>query len=347
MTKYGVVTSYTTSLSVVANDIAYALRKHNHKVIVWNKIVYPHIARKFIDRGIVFIPFDPLYAHVWFLLQRDYKLSNIPSVTYVTTEGKPKRYLIKDWIRRDCNFVANSRFTREMLESVDIFVEGVIYHGINLDMIDEVRRSAEKRREQLKSMLGVKTVFGTVCSDHPRKGLDYLKQVIENATEKSEDIGFVVITKLGGAKTLQGLKNTHVIPRFGKMTRPEILSYIGAFDYYLNPTLAEGFGLPLLEANAFGVPCIFPNYRPLNEIIVPEHNIPVDIIEENYVDFGDGIMYYTHYYSVDEMAQKVLEAHDIHMNEEEYRKMSETIKKDAERFDINKTYKAFADGWRW
>ncbi|RLI87297.1 MAG: hypothetical protein DRP01_02260 [Archaeoglobales archaeon] len=338
MTRYGIITSYATSLTVVGRDIAYTINKLGHQAVFHDYQVQWYDAKKEFDRGIIFIPFDPLYAPSWFLLQRDYNLHGIPSVTYVTTEGEPKKWLVRDWIRRDCTFIANSRFTERMLRRIDVDVIDIIYHGVNFDMINQINPP----KQQLKQELDAKVVFGTVASELPRKGLSHLAQAIRMISNKLPDAKFYVLTTPRGTAHFIGLENVHVSPEFGHLTREEVLSLIGSFDYYICSSLAEGFGLPVLEAQAFGIPVIYPYYDPLNEIAHPTANFPVKIIGEEYQSQDQGILFLLHRYKPEDMAEQIEKAYEIYTTSpDEYQKLSQQVKEFSQQFDIMKTYSKF------
>ena len=340
MTVYGVVTSYATSLTVVGKDIEYAINKLGHEAKFYDRPIQWYDAKKEFDRGIIFIPFDPIYAPSWFLLQRDYSLHGIPSVTYVTVEGEPKKWLVRDWIKRDCTFIANSNFTKRMLARIGIDVIDLIPHGINLEFL----RSIKPDKKKLKRELNAKIIFGTVASNLPRKGLDSLATVARKLSETLPDAKFYVLTTFQGALNFAGLKNVYVSKQFGKLSREEVLSLIGSFDFYICSSYAEGFGLPLLEAEAFGIPVIYPSYEPLTEITHPTANLPVKIEAEDYVDQEQGILYLIHKYNPDDMAEQVEKAYEIYTcKPEKYEKMSNQVKEFAKKFDCVKTYSKFLE----
>jgi len=340
MVKFGVISGYATSLTVVGEDIAYTLNKLGYQAVFHDWKVPWYDAEKEFDRGIIFIPFDPLYALSWFLLQRDYNLHGIPSVTYVTVEGEPKKHLVKDWIKRDCTFIANSKFTERMLKRIGVDVIDTIYHGVNFDVIREARPSKQK----LKQKLGAKVVFGTVASALPRKGLPYLAQAIKITSEKLKDVKFYILTTPEGRSYFTGLENVFVSTRFGKLTREDTLSLIGSFDYYICSSLAEGFGLPVLEAQAYGVPVIYPDYDPLNEITHPTANFPIKITGERYQSLDQGILFLLHEYKPENMADQIEKAYEIYTcKPKEYQRLSQQVKKFARQFDIVETYSKFAE----
>jgi glycosyltransferase involved in cell wall biosynthesis len=344
MIKYGIVTSYTTSLKVVGADIANALTKLGYPAKLYTRQVQWYDAVEEFDAGIVFIPFDPIYALAWFLLQRDYTIRGIPSITYVTVEGTPKKQMIPQWVKRDCTFVACSNFVKEMLETVDVRVKDVVPHGVDIATVENLKERAVALNKQIKQKMGVKTVFGTVVSNHPRKGLQTLYNVAKKVIAKNSEIGFYIVTTEKGAQMFKGMQNTIADPSFGEMDRNEALATIGSFDYYVQPSYCEGFGLPVLEAQAFGRPCILPQYPPLTEISHPTANLWVPVEEASPTNLGDGILYYCHFYSEDKMAEQILEAHQIHTSsKQEYSRMSRQLVSHAKNYDILKTYKKFID----
>jgi len=346
MVRYGVVTSYAISLTVVANDIAYALNKLGYEAHSYNRQVPYWEAKKLFERAIVFIPFDPTYASVWFLLHRDYLKHGIPSVTYVTVEGEPMKFLVDDWIKRDCIFIANSKFTQRMLERIDIFTVKTIPHGVNLEAVENLKPQAERLKQEIKQRLGVKVLFGSAVSDHPRKGLPLLAEALRTATSHLPDAGFYVLTTPKGVGFLTNINRVEVSSKFGKLPREEALKLIGSFDYYLHPALAEGFCLTVLEAYAFGIPCIYPSYDPITEITQPTVDFPIETTHEDFKDFGGGIRYLCHLYEPESMASQIEHAYETYTcSPEKHREMSQQVAERAKNFDCVKVYSEFLKGW--
>jgi len=342
MVTYGVLTANATSLNVVAQDIVHAINKLGHDAKFYNRQIQWYEAKNIFQRGIVFIPFDPVYALLLFLLQKDYNDHGMPSVTYVTVEGLPLKTMISPWVRRDCIFIANSRFTARMLRRVDIEVSDIIYHGVNYDIINKAKPQANVRKQQLKKQLNAEVIFGTVASSLPRKGLDRLANAIKMVSDELKDAKFYILTTPAGRNRFIGMDNVHVSTNFGKLEREEVMALIGTFDYYICSSLCEGFGLPLLEAEAFGIPVIYPDYDPLNEITHPTANFPIKWAEEEYVRFMEGIDYLFRLYSPNDMAEQIEKAYETYTcKPEEYQKLSQQVKEFAKDFDSLKTYSKF------
>lgn len=338
--EYGVVSSYVPSLKTVGSDIAFALNKLGHSARFYSYQVPFYDAKNMFQKAIIFVPFDPIYVTSWCVMARDYFKAHIPNVIYTTVEGIPKQRLIPDWLRADLYYVACSQYVKEMLEKVNVPVMDVIPHGVNLTHVSQ----AEPQKEYLKVKLEAKVVFGTVCSTLPRKGLKALAEVAKIIEKELPDVKFYVFTKIVGENPFTGLKNVFIDSRFGKLERVNLLSLIGSFDYYLCPSYAEGFGLPLLEAHALGVPVICGKYKPLTEVTCPQATLYVSIYDVIEQDDGYGIMFTYHLYSVEEMVEKIKEAYEIYTcNPEQYERMVEAGKHHAEQFDILKTYSKFLD----
>jgi len=335
----GVIASYAPSLSVVGRDISYALMSVGHPTLFHDYILAPHKAQRMFNKAIIVITFDPLYITSWALMQRDFIKAGIPSIIYTTTEGLPKEHLLRPWIRRDCSFVANSQFTYNMLLNVNVNVKGYIPHGVNITQVKTLIPDTQENQRMLKEQLNAQVIFGTVASGHQRKALPLLSEAIKLVNQEINDAGFVIFTDNRGKPHFEGLKNTLVQTQFGKLPRSDILTLIGSFTYYIQATYTEGFGLPVIEAQAFGVPVIYSNYRPLREIVHPEHSFPVNIIEKGYADFGDGILYLIRKYKPSDLAEQIIKAYQLYIDErDEYEVKRKEIMNFTEQYDIKKLY---------
>jgi len=69
-------------------------------------------------------------------------------------------------------------------------------------------------------------------------------------------------------------KNITIIDRLS--TQEEMLGYYKESDCFVLPSRGEGFGLPVLEAMATGMPCIFSNHTGLAEMADEKYNYPIN-----------------------------------------------------------------------
>lgn len=342
MVTIGLITSRATSLKVVAKDLERFFQSRGYDTFFHDWQMMWTDAMKNFDKAIIVMTFSPIGGGPWFLMCRDYNIHKLPTVLYATIEGEPNKRHIYDWVRRDCPVVANSRFTYKMLKRGDIEPLGYIYHGINYEDIEFAKQDIQFTKEHLKKKLGVKVLCGTISNPHRRKGLEELARAIQVVNKKSKDIGFYILTQKEGIGYFNGLEKVIVEDKLGMLAREEILALIGSFDFYVCPSLSEGFGLPVLEAQAMGVPVIHAKYEPLIEISNLDANFTFDYIDVVPYEYYDGIIYTLHMYDPIELGKKILEASQIYMeNQEEYQKHSQAVKEFAKKFDIMNVYKDF------
>lgn len=342
MPKIGVITGKAVSLQNVANDIASVFNKSGIEAIVFNERVPYFKAKKMFDKAIIFMVFDPLYVTPYLFDCTEYIRAKITTITYLDVAGKPKEHMIRDWMRDKLYYVSNSNFSARMLREVGLNIKEVIYHGIDFDMVNEVYNDAMEMNEDTKSDMGVEVLFGTVCTCHPKKNLRGLSQAIRMVTEKIDNAGFIVVSKPEAEKLFKGIKNCIFDDSMGKMPRLESLALIGSFDFLIHPSVSEGFGLPVLECQAFGVPPIHGNFAPLTEISHPDASFRVPISKIEFNNFEEGVFYLCHYYEPEALAEQIEKAYLTYIEDKgRYRKMQNIAKENAKKFDAVKVYKAF------
>jgi len=337
--RIGIVASPATSLQTVAQDIKYCFEKKGHDCFVFDRRVPFFQAERMYSKAVFVMTFDPLYAKSWFLACRDYNKYGIESFVYTTTEGLPKKHLVTDWLKHEVPYVAVSKFVAKQLRRVGIHVIDVVHHGVNLELIELAKKEAPSQREFLKRIFGDKTVFGIVCGGHGRKGLDILNKVIQIVNEKTNDIGFYVLTNKEGRGYLYDITNTYADMTFGKRERTEVLNLMASFDFLLHPALTEGFGMVVLEAMALGIPTIHVDYEPLSEFSPSNLNFVIEPYELMITDFGDGIDYTCHIYRPELMAEAVVDAHELFRKKKEsYDNISAELRKRAEKYKVDEQY---------
>jgi len=341
-----IVTSpVSASLQKVARDIAKVFNEQRDKLgitkaeVSLSRVVKPSSYQD-VDLTIVVMVMDPVnirgYAFiVWY--QRQYGKN---ALLYTTVEGKPIISSADVWIIRDLSAIANSEYTAEKLKEVNMKVDGIIYHGVDVDLIQKYADA----RPVVRDTLGLNEedfVVGYIAGCYKRKGHDKFAEVIQHVVRRDPSVKFVVVTQPSCAQIYSNLQNVVVVPRFGTMSEEEIMQYYHVFDLYAQASLAEGFGLPVLEALASGLPVVHVGYKPLSEITDKDTSFRVPVRAINYIQEYGAIKYELHIYHPKDFAEAILQAKEAILSDREgYRKKAIAR---AREFDIRKVYSRFIE----
>ncbi|HJP74860.1 MAG TPA: glycosyltransferase family 1 protein [Pseudonocardiaceae bacterium] len=144
----------------------------------------------------------------------------------------------------------------------------VIGHGVPKALTEPFDEEGAGR---IRRRLGLPAQFvlaiGTV---EPRKGLDVLIEAMARPT--APELPLVVVGQPGwGGVNLSSLAANRGLPAdrllvLGKVTDAELAVVLRAASVLVVPSLAEGFGLPLLEGMAVGVPVVYSDAPALIEV---------------------------------------------------------------------------------
>jgi len=147
----------------------------------------------------------------------------------------------------------------------------VAHHGTNETLHSEVGREAiEAVRRKYALPAEFLLYIGTI---EPRKNLVRLTEAFAEVCEGHPSLHLVLAGKKGWNRELESL--TEVARRSGAIARIVFPGFIAEEDkpavlcaskIFIYPSLYEGFGLPVLEAMACGVPTITSNVSSLPEI---------------------------------------------------------------------------------
>jgi glycosyltransferase involved in cell wall biosynthesis len=342
--RVAILTSHrAVSLKTVARHVARAAEEGGRDATVVERFMVPADVQRVASAAIIVMPADPINAVPWMLLARDLTVSGVPAVYYATVEGALDRRHVMQWMS-GVRYVANSGYVAGKLQDARLPVAGVVHHGIDLDEVERARRLAGQAAARMRE-LGADPerdiVAVTVASGHPRKGLDRLAQIAAVAGQREPSFKFFVITDESGATWLQGASNVIVYPAFGELEREEVLSYIAAARVYVQPSLAEGFCLPVLEAHALGVPAVHADLPPLREYSAG-WRVPARGVTRARID--SGIIYEMHEYDVSEFAEVLLQVADLVRRGDsavdDYRERALRV---AQELDARRVYPALLD----
>lgn len=126
--------------------------------------------------------------------------------------------------------------------------------------IEKFKFNLEKRQE-IRKKLGISErdkVIGNVANLNPVKNHKFLLDILEEYTKQNQSVKLVIIgegmlrSDLEAEIAKRNLAN-HVL-LLG--TKGNVHDYLSCFDCFLFPSLYEGLGIVLVEAQANGLPCV-------------------------------------------------------------------------------------------
>lgn len=145
---------------------------------------------------------------------------------------------------------------------------------------------SQERRNYLRKNLDIKddelaiVHVGRFVEEKNHKRLIKIFKVI---TEQKEDSKLFLIgegpLKTEIEKQVEKLHLTNKVFFLG--ARKEVNELLSAFDVFLLPSLSEGLGIVLIEAQASGLPCVFSNIIPSEVCLIPSLMNPVILKDSN------------------------------------------------------------------
>jgi len=309
-----IYTSKATSLSEVGRQIGKVAEQMGYSVTLHRHALFVFDWRRYCDAAIFIFPYNPHIMGSYMLQYYEAKKVGVKVLWYGTIEGKINKVLIPEWVRREIECVACSNYVRKKLEEAGIKVVDVVLHGYPEWELEQACSLAPKLRDKLKQEFGDKVFFAVVADDNPRKALDKIIEAVKILSEKRDDFVVLFLSKNSVLRKIAGVPNTAFVGEFGTRSHYEILAFYRACDYLLFPSYSEGFGLPVLEANAVGVPAVINKLPVFEEFADLEHNIVISPSEMRYVDLNDGILYEFFIYDARELADALDYAIDIRKN---------------------------------
>ena len=313
VSKILIQTGKAISLNEVARQIAY-VGEQLGLITILNRhyLTYPFY-KGYFDAVIFVYPSSPAWCTQWFYhYVKAKKELNGKAIYYTTIEGIPKKQVIADWVFREVEFIACSKYVKKCLEKVGLKVIDVIPHGYPEFEIQQAEELSLKYTSLINERFKDKVVFGYIGDFNFRKGLDYLLQAIKLLSQRRNDFVVLIISKPEVIRKIQDIPNTVFIGEFGTRNHVEIMGFYKAIDYLLFPSLAEGFGLPLLEANVVGTPAIITDLPSFREYCDLKANFVTPVKNVQILDVGDGILYEIHYYDIKDLVNEMENAIEIH-----------------------------------
>jgi glycosyltransferase involved in cell wall biosynthesis len=232
---------------------------------------------------------DPTSVVLWTLKELD-AIRHLPIIAYMPVEGAPFNRM---WTRAfkdvpDIQFITCTYYGQKVLKA-EGFESRMAYHGVS----DDFKPISAERRQAVREGLGWDDRFVVMCvaQNVRRKQWPRLLEAIKMASRRDDRIILYAHTLpfnnnwqgghdlpmiadfLGVSDRVffspdlaQGSHNAS-IPLGVQDEKPGLLDLYGMADAFVLPTQVEGFGLPLAEAMACGLPVATTGYAAGAEVV--------------------------------------------------------------------------------
>ena len=167
-------------------------------------------------------------------------------------------------VKKDVDLViADSQTTKEdVVKFLEIPEEKVrvVYLGVS----DEFRPADDEKINTVLQKYKIKKPYIlSVGTQEPRKNIQKLIDVYEKIKEQHPDFSLVLVGKQGWG---EGFRSTEGVIWTGYVPKEDLVAVYSGSRVFVYPSLYEGFGLPILEAMACGVPIVTSNSSSMAEI---------------------------------------------------------------------------------
>lgn len=179
---------------------------------------------------------------------------NPPAVIYTGAERPAAEYLIR---KNGMQIVAlHEKMARELNDFFGINNTAVIRNGILMDRFRNPGISKEEKRRQLGIPLDA-FVVGHVGRFFEQKNHPFLVEVFREIAECRKDAFLLMVGAGSTAQTEQKLREYGLGEQYRILShRTDIPQLLAAMDVFVFPSIFEGFGIALLEAQAAGLRCV-------------------------------------------------------------------------------------------
>lgn len=239
--------------------------KHLHIPIRTKNEISPHllfsyyILRKYLVNNSV----DIIHAHTrvtqvlaTFLARR----FRMPMITTCHGFFKPRWFRQKFPCWGDKVIAISSQVKNHLISDFKVKKEDIylIHNGVDLTKFKE---HAQEEINQIKQEIGIPQnyfVVGTAARFSVVKGLEYLLKAIPHVLEKKQQVSFVLVGYGRQESKLRQISNELNIEEKVIFYKPqkEISQYLCVMDIFVMPSIQEGLGLSILEAQAQKIPVI-------------------------------------------------------------------------------------------
>lgn len=255
------------AIPIIGNQVAYSrLHSQSFKRLAWD---LPRIARRERADAILVQYTAPFCATPVVVAIHDLSFADPASVDWIPRAERTRMRATIRWsAQRARRIIALSNFTARDLENrwdIDPARIFVAHPAVGEDRLRRLREVSRIRQQHTNGPLTVLAV-GNVL---PRKNLLMLAKAVRIVRRRGLDVELRLVGQIppAGRSAMTELQQVggswlHVS---GYVTEAELVAAYAAADVFCFPSLYEGFGLPVLEAMAAGVPTVVSNTSALPE----------------------------------------------------------------------------------
>jgi glycosyltransferase involved in cell wall biosynthesis len=194
-------------------------------------------------------------------------------LAYFPVDGYPIPADWWAWIRAADVPVTLCRWTADLIERETGARPAMIHHGV------DTRTFAPRDKVAAKARVGVdgRFVVGCVAANQQRKNLPALLKAFAAFARDKPDATLYLHTQIAGYWDVEELvRRLRIEPQTRATLNldplrgvpDDVLATVyNAMDVFVLPTMAEGFGLPILEAQACGVPALVTDFSACSELV--------------------------------------------------------------------------------
>lgn len=185
---------------------------------------------------------------------------NPPAVIYTGAERPAAEYLIK---KNGMQIVAlHEKMAEELNELFGVSNTAVIRNGILMERFADPGISKEGKRREI-GIPESAFVVGHVGRFFEQKNHPFLVEVFREIASRRENAFLLMVGAGSTEETERKLKEYGLGDRYLILShRQDIPQLLAAMDVFVFPSIFEGFGIALLEAQAAGLRCIASDHCP-------------------------------------------------------------------------------------
>lgn len=215
---------------------------------------------------------------IWVLSPED--LQNIPRwIPVVPIDHEPVPKVVLDRLRFAYRIVTYSQFGQKELERNGIH-STYIPHTVDTSIFKQMDKKEQKKAVGLPDDVFLCGMVAANKDNPPRKSFQEVMDAFKMFLKKVPDAYLYLHTNpdfpggfpLKDYANFIGITDRVLYPDVYQMTfetdKVQMAKIYNTFDMLLAPSISEGFGVPIIEAQACGVPVVTNNFTAMPELVI-------------------------------------------------------------------------------